>query len=130
MRRLRLQAVSFGGQSSILAGLLVSLLGTARPPAVCASDQPQWGQAWTRNMISSEVNLPDTFNVSTGKNIKWSAEIGTQTHSTPIVAGGSVYIGTNNGNPRDPKHKGDRGVLMCFDEHTGKYLWQLLVPKR
>ena len=54
----------------------------------------------------------------------------TETHSTPIVAGGRVYIGTNNGEPRDPKHSGDRGVLMCFDEKSGAFLWQLVVPKR
>ncbi len=97
---------------------------------VCAADQPQWGQAWTRNMVSDEKNLPDSFDPATGKNIKWTARIGTQNHSTPVVAGGRVYIGTNNEEPRDPKHQGDRGVLMCFDEKTGKFLWQLVVPKR
>ena len=56
--------------------------------------------------------------------------LGTQTHSTPVIAGGRVYIGTNNGEPHDPKHAGDRGVLMCLDEKTGALLWQLVVPKR
>src|SRR5437588_7122091 len=95
-----------------------------------AADQPQWGQAWSRNMISHERNLPASFDPKTGQNIKWSAELGTQTHSTPIVAGGRVYIGTNNGHPRDPQQQGDRGVLMCFEETTGRFLWQLVVPKR
>ncbi len=95
-----------------------------------AADQPQWGQAWTRNMVSAETNLADSFDPATDRNIKWSAELGTETYSTPIVAGGRVYIGTNNNHPRDPRHKGDRGVLMCFDEQTGKLLWQLVVPKR
>jgi len=81
-------------------------------------------------MVSAEKGLPDSFDPKTGKNIKWVARLGTQTHSTPIVAGGRVYIGTNNGEPRDPKHQGDRGVFMCFDEKTGALLWQLVVPKR
>lgn len=98
--------------------------------AACAADQPQWGQAWSRNMVSEEKGLPSSFDPTTGKNIKWSAKLGTETHSTPVVSGGRVYIGTNNGEPRDPKHQGDRGVLMCFDESTGKLLWQLVVPKR
>jgi outer membrane protein assembly factor BamB len=93
------------------------------------SDQPQWGEAWTRNMVSKEKRLPESFDVKTG-HVKWSAQLGTQTHSTPIIAHGRVYIGTNNGAPRDPHHQGDRGVLMCFDEKTGKLLWQLVVPKR
>lgn len=95
-----------------------------------AADQPQWGQAWSRNMISRERGLPDSFDPKTGRNIRWLAKLGTQSHSTPIVAGGRVYIGTNNAEPRDPKHQGDRGVLMCFDEKTGQFLWQLVVPKR
>ena len=95
-----------------------------------AADQPQWGQAWSRNMVSGERGLPADFDPKTGRNIKWVAKIGNETHSTPVVAGGRVYIGTNNHDPRDPKHAGDRGVLMCFDEKTGKLLWQLVVPKR
>ena len=81
-------------------------------------------------MVSSETNLPDSFDPQTGQNMKWAVELGTQTHSTPIVAGGRVYIGTNNGHPRDPQQQGDRGVLMCFEEATGRFLWQLVVPKR
>lgn len=81
-------------------------------------------------MVSDEKGLPDSFDPKTGLNIKWSASLGTETHSTPVVADGRVFIGTNNGEPRDPKHLGDRGVLMCFDERSGRLLWQLVVPKR
>src|SRR5690348_1518989 len=94
-----------------------------------AADQPQWGSAWTRNMVSSERNLPDAFDPKSGKNVKWTAELGTETHSTPIVARGRVLIGTNNGHPRDPKHEGDRGVLLCLDGRDGHLLWQLVCPK-
>src|SRR6266516_7437709 len=103
--------------------------GTEHFPASAAA-QPQWGQAWSRNMLSAEKGLPGSFDPRTGKNIKWTAQLGTETHSTPVIAGGRVYIGTNNGQPRDPKYQGDRGVLMCFDEKTGRFLWQLVVPKR
>ncbi len=81
-------------------------------------------------MVSAETNLPASFDPATGRNIKWFAELGSETHSTPVIAGGRVYLGTNNDHPRDPKHQGDRGVLMCFDEQTGRLLWQLVVPKR
>lgn len=95
-----------------------------------AADQPQWGQAWSRNMVSAEKGLPESFDPATGRNIKWTARLGTDSYATPIVAGGRVYIGTNNENPRDPNHTADSGVLMCFDEATGQFLWQLVVPKR
>ncbi|HTD65583.1 MAG TPA: PQQ-binding-like beta-propeller repeat protein, partial [Candidatus Limnocylindria bacterium] len=65
-----------------------------------AADQPQWGEAWSRNMVSSERALPTDFDPKTGKNIKWVAKLGNETHSTPVVANGRVYIGTNNQDPR------------------------------
>ncbi len=110
--------------------MLYSLWVVSGLEPALGGDRPQWGEAWSRNMVSDEHNLPDSFDPATGRNVKWSAQLGTETHSSPVIAGGRVYIGTNNGNPRDPKHQGDRGVLMCFDERTGQFLWQLVVPKR
>jgi outer membrane protein assembly factor BamB len=112
--------------SLLSAGLVLGPFGSL----ASAADQPQWGQAWSRNMVSAEQGLPESFDPQSGRNILWSAELGTETHSSPVVAGGRVYIGTNNGHPRDPAQHGDRGVLMCFDEKTGRFLWQLLFPKR
>lgn len=98
--------------------------------SACAGDRPQWGQAWSRNMVSDERGLPDSFDPKTGRNIKWVARLGTEAHSSPVIGSGVVVIGTNNNEPRDPSHQGDRGVLMCFDEKTGQLRWQLVVPKR
>ncbi len=107
---------------------LAAMLAAGGPTAL-ADDQPQWGQRHTRNMVSKEKPLPESFDPKTGANIKWSVRLGTQTYSTPVIAGGKVFIGTNNERPRDPRHKGDRGVLMCLDEKDGSLLWQLVVPK-
>ncbi|HPC59567.1 MAG TPA: PQQ-binding-like beta-propeller repeat protein [Verrucomicrobiota bacterium] len=106
----------------------VAFLGAG--PALPAADQPQWGQAWSRNQVSLERGLPTSFDPVSGSNLVWFAELGTETHGSPIIAGGRVYIGTNNGHPRDPRHQGDRGVLFCLDEKDGRLLWQLVVPKR
>jgi outer membrane protein assembly factor BamB len=106
---------------------MFALLALSVP--VKAAEQPQWGERFSRNMISSEKGLPDGFDPETRRNVKWVVELGTETHSTPIVAGGRVFIGTNNGKPRDSRQTGDRGVLMCFEEKTGRFLWQLVVPK-
>ena len=81
-------------------------------------------------MVSSERGLPEGFDPQTGTNVSWSVPLGTQTYSSPIVAGGRVYIGTNNEEPRDPAHTGDAGVVLCLDEKDGHLLWQLVVPKR
>lgn len=109
---------------------VVALLSTFLPRAgTSAADQPQWGERFSRNMVSDETGLPDRFDPKTGENVKWSAALGTECWATPVVAGGKVLIGTNNSRPRDPKHQGDRGVLMCFNEADGSFQWQLVVPK-
>ncbi len=108
---------------------LAAMLAAAGGSPALADDQPQWGQRHTRNMVSKEKPLPESFDPKTGANIKWSVRLGTQTYSTPVIAGGKIFIGTNNERPRDPRHKGDRGVLMCLDEKDGSLLWQLVVPK-
>jgi outer membrane protein assembly factor BamB len=94
-----------------------------------ASDQPQWGEKYSRNMVSSEKNLPASFDPVSGKNVKWKVPLGSQSYSTPVVCGGKIFIGTNNDFPRDGRHQGDRGVLLCLNESTGNLLWQLVVPK-
>ena len=111
----------------VTAWLLVVSLLAAWPAR--AGDRPQWGERYTRNMVSDETNLPGRVDFETGLNVKWAADIGNETHGTPVIAGGRVYVGTNNGHPRDSRHRGDRGVLMCFDEKDGRFLWQLVVPK-
>ncbi len=104
----------------------VSLLMMGR---LFGGDQPQWGEAWSRNLVSAETNLPVEFDPASGRNLRWKAALGSDSYATPIVAGGRVYIGTNNERPRDARRREDAGVLMCFDESTGHCLWQLVTPK-
>ncbi len=81
----------------------------------------------TRNLVNTvEKGMPTDFSVEEGKlkNVKWVAELGTRAYGGVVVAGGKVYVGTNNETPRDPKVKGAKAVLMCFNEADGKFLWQ------
>jgi len=71
----------------------------------------------------------DEVDFSTTQNVRWVAKLGSQTYGNAVIAGGKVLIGTNNDHPRDPQHQGDRGILLCFDQNTGDFLWQLVVPK-
>ena len=77
-----------------------------------------------RNMVSAMKGLPLDWDVKTKKNVKWVADLGSQSYGNPVVAGGMVFVGTNNELARDPKQPGDRGVLMAFREATGEFLWQ------
>src|SRR5688572_8281542 len=112
-----------------IPAIMLALLVLSGVSALSAG-QPQWGRAWDRNLVSAEQGLPDRVDAKVAGALKWRAKLGTETHSTPVVSGGRVFIGTNNNEPRDPRHQGDRGVLMCLDEKDGRLLWQLVVPKR
>jgi len=109
--------------------LLAGLGAFAVSPAVRASDPgtgdwPMWGGTPDRNMVSSMKGLPSEWDIKTKKNVKWVAELGSQSYGNPVVAGGMVFVGTNNELVRDPKQPGDRGVLMAFRESNGEFLWQ------
>jgi outer membrane protein assembly factor BamB len=87
-------------------------------------DWPMWGGTADRNMLSMMKGIPTSWDVKTKKNVMWVAQLGSQSYGNPVVAGGQVYAGTNNELVRNPKEGGDRGVLMCFRESDGKFLWQ------
>src|SRR5256714_5848881 len=87
-------------------------------------DWPMWGGTPDRNMVSNMKGLPTEWDVKTKKNVKWVADLGSQSYGNPVVAGGMVFVGTNNERLRDPKQPGDRGVLMAFRESDGEFLWQ------
>lgn len=92
-------------------------------------DWPMWGGTPDRNMVSNMKGLPTTWDVAKKTNVKWVASIGSQSYGNPTVAGGMVFVGTNNEAVRDPKQPNDRGVVMAFDEKTGEFLWQITHEK-
>lgn len=96
---------------------------------VAGADQPQLGERFSRKSTSAETGLPERVDPETGLGIRWTAALGSSSYAPAVVADGRVYIGTNNDRPRDPRHKGDRGVLNCLDEADGKLRWQFVVPK-
>ncbi|MDX2040521.1 MAG: PQQ-binding-like beta-propeller repeat protein [Acidobacteriota bacterium] len=92
-------------------------------------DWPMWGGTPDRNMVSNMKGLPTTWDVTKKTNVKWMATIGSQSYGNPTVAGGMVFVGTNNEAVRDPKQPNDRGVVMAFDEKTGEFIWQITHEK-
>ena len=111
-----------------IGSLLLVLAGVAPFPLI-SQDWPMLGGAPQRNMASAMMDIPESWDVKSGKNIKWKAQIGSTSYGNPVVADGKIFLGTNNGNPRNPNIQGDKGVLMCFRESDGKFLWQAVTDK-
>ena len=122
---------------------IVALLTAVLSVSAIAEDWPDWGGGPSRNMASSvEKNIPTSFgpgkaksdsrqiDPSTTRNVKWSLVLGSQTYGNPVIAGGKIIVGTNDGMLRDKRFKRTRGgLVICCDAATGKTLWRLVVPR-
>jgi outer membrane protein assembly factor BamB len=120
----------------IAVALLIVASGVAcgepAKPLAGGDSWPMFGGTPSRNMVCPAAkNVPTDWSVEekAPKNVKWVAQLGSTAYGGPVIAGGKVFVGTNNGKPRDPKIDADMGVIMCFDEATGKFLWQALHAK-
>jgi outer membrane protein assembly factor BamB len=125
-----------------LASVSIAVASLAASPDARAADWPQWGGGQYRNLVSAEGDLPAKFHPGrkqrtrlgfdpeTTKNVRWLVRLGSENYSCPVVAGGRVYIGTNDEDLDDERFRPTRGgVLMCLDERTGALVWRLVVPR-
>jgi len=85
---------------------------------------PMCGGSPARNAVAPPQPIPARWDLETKENVKWVARLGTQTYGGPVVAGGKVFVGTNNGSELRPGITGDKGCVLCFDEQSGTLLWQ------
>src|SRR4030095_6163449 len=68
------------------AGPVAAAAGLESDPG--SGDWPMWGGTPDRNRVSSMKGLPAEWDVKTKKNVKWVAELGSQSYGNPVVAGG------------------------------------------
>jgi outer membrane protein assembly factor BamB len=85
---------------------------------------------------SSARNIATHWDVGAKKNVKWVARVGSRCYGNPVVADGKIFVGTNNAYPRpdggygrNPKIAKDKGVVMCFRQSDGAFLWQSVHDK-
>jgi outer membrane protein assembly factor BamB len=115
-----------------------AVAGRAGSPAPDATNGAQWGGSPARNNAPFGKGFPVTWEIgrfdqktnrwlgSPDRQIRWVARLGSETYSSPVVADGKVFCGTNNGagyRPRYPANV-DLGCLLCFDAADGRFLWQ------
>jgi outer membrane protein assembly factor BamB len=103
-----------------LVGALAAVLHAETKPV----ERGMFGNSPVRNMVSDETGLPADWDVKTGHNVKWWADVGSQAYAGPVLAGGKVFVGTNNDGLRNPELPNDRGVVMAFAVADGAFLWQ------
>jgi HEAT repeat protein/outer membrane protein assembly factor BamB len=82
-----------------------------------------------RTTVAQTGNPPVDWDTTTGRNIVWSVELGSETFGRPVVVGDAVYVGTDNARHMDPAFREDAGVLLAFQAKDGKFLWQDAAPR-
>jgi outer membrane protein assembly factor BamB len=139
---------------AVVTSLLAVPVGAAPVPKgqPGPSAWPMFGGTPARNMVNLREKLekfpvegPDWENKEAVKKweaewVLWKGELGTRAYAGPVVAGGKVFVGTNNERPRNvrdqklvpgaPPDPIDKGIMMVFDEKTGKFLWQAVHDPR
>ena len=45
-----------------------------------------YGGTPSRNMVSDETGLPDSWDLETGRNVKWVQPLGSQSYGGPVLA--------------------------------------------
>lgn len=141
---------------AIFAGVL-AIVGTQSPGTTNAANDPSsaqqviappgiwplFGGGTSRNMINlTDKGIPGDFTIEEDSEfLKWKADLGSKSYGGPTVASGKIFVGTNNDRPRNPRDREkpdegeelgkplDKGVIMCFEEKTGKFLWQAIHDK-
>jgi outer membrane protein assembly factor BamB len=100
--------------------------GDAPANGKVTGDWPMWGGDASRNMVNATTGIATDF-APDGNRQLWKQPAGSQAYANPVVADGRVYVGANNGSAYRKQYdqETDLGVVLCFDEKTGEFLWQL-----
>ena len=110
--------------------LIAALVFVAISAAALAAEWPMWGGSPQRNMVNTVAkDIPASWDIETGRNVKWSARLGSQSYGNPVVAGGKILVGSNNEGKRLSNVVGDKGVILCFSASDGTFLWQMTHDK-
>jgi len=65
--------------------------------------------------ISYHKNIPESWNGSTGENIKWKVASSKPGYSSPVIWGDKIFISGADAQSR---------VVSCYNRHTGQLLWE------
>jgi outer membrane protein assembly factor BamB len=132
-----LSRILAGAAAAAIMGGVVVVAATMNRPAADEAQAalskgdpwPMWGGSPTRNMVNlREKSAPTKWDVDTKENVLWVQELGSKSYGGPAIGDGKIFISTNNQGPRATA-KGDKGIILCFEEGTGKFLWQRIHNK-
>jgi len=129
------------GKYLLFLGLFVAAL-SVEAQVDYMKQWPQFRGPYASGIVESE-QLPGSWNVTTGENIRWKLEIPGLGHSSPVVWGDKLFVttaisGSGNNSLKvglygDIDEVGDRSEheyrIYCIDKKSGEILWERLAHK-
>ncbi len=117
---------------------LLSFNLSAQTNSVSEDDQWPSFRGNNANGVSKSSLTPASWNVDSGKNIKWKTDIPGLAHSCPIIWNDLVFVTTAVSGKKDPEMKvglygsgtsvDDNTIhewkLYCLNKNSGKILWE------
>lgn len=122
--------------------LAFCLLPSAFPQGVFSQNWPQF-RGERANGYLDNANIPTTWNVETGENVKWKTPIPGLGHSCPVIWKDKIFVTTAvsaSGNDDlkvglygDIDEDQDESVhqfkVYCLDKKTGKIIWEQIADE-
>ena len=65
--------------------------------------------------ISYHTGIPESWNGSTGENVKWKVAFSKPGFNTPVVWGDRIFLSGGDAEAR---------IVACYNRHTGQLLWE------
>jgi outer membrane protein assembly factor BamB len=127
----------------LILGIVISVqMASCQQNGNYTEQWPQFRGPYASGIVES-TNLPDHWDMETGKNIKWKAQIPGLGHSSPIVWDNKIYLTTavnilgedslKVGLYGDVSNYNDSVVkefrVLCLDKNTGNILWNEVAHK-
>lgn len=92
---------------------------------VAFADWPQGGGPHSNYTIDDTG--PAAFSASANKGIRWCVDLSETGQSTPVIAGGNIFLTCFP--PATEATKIGRDVVgYCFEQQTGKQRWRVMLP--
>lgn len=116
---------------------MILTFGMLLPCKARAENWPQF-RGVNASGVAEGHRLPDAWDASVGKGVRWKTPVAGLAHSSPIIWRDRVYVTTAISGEKEPELKvglygaGDsakdmseqRWMLICLDKRTGKVLWE------
>ncbi len=110
-------------QRPALGGLTILLAAAVMTPSLEAQNWPQFRGEFAQG-TARDQNLPTSWNVQSGENIRWATEIPGMGHSSPVIWQNQVFVTTAIAATAPDLVLGDEGGIDLARD-TAEHSWRL-----